>query len=121
MNTLSQKEGEQLKIAFELKAAVKNFRWIISNPFYAGYVTGKLVDRKLIKGRHPALVSLKTFLKANNLITNAVNTGVAKIPKKDELPLKEFAKEGVLTNKEIARRLSKTGLSLTASSLKYQR
>jgi DNA invertase Pin-like site-specific DNA recombinase len=106
-------EGKLLKKAFELKAAgaltnkqicqrlsvkglrltVKNFRWIMSNSFYAGYVTGSLVDGKLIKGQHPPLVDLKTFLRANDLLKKATNVGVAKNAKRDDLPLKVYAKE----------------------------
>lgn len=38
-----------------LRLTEKNFRWILSNPFYAGNITGSLVDVKLVKGKHPAL------------------------------------------------------------------
>ena len=105
--------GEQLKKAFECKAGgvltnkeiinklsnrglkltEKNFRWVLSNPFYAGYVTGKLVGGQLIRGQHPALIDLKTFLKANELLQRAVNVGVPKVYQKEELPLKVFARE----------------------------
>lgn len=108
-------EGKLLKKAFELKIegvltnkqicdrlaakglrlTVKNFRWILSNPFYAGYVTGNFLEGKLVKGKHPALIDLKTYLKANDLLKNAVNTGVAKHAKQDDLPLKVFAREEV--------------------------
>jgi site-specific DNA recombinase len=106
-------EGRLLSKAFELKAqgiltnreicrrlsskglnlTEKNFRWIISNPFYAGYVTGRLVDGKLIKGHHPPVVDIKTFLRANELLNKAVNSGIAKKAKKDDLPLKVFARD----------------------------
>jgi len=43
-----------------------SFRHVFSNPFYAGYVTGKLVGGKLIKGQHPALVDIKTFMKVQD-------------------------------------------------------
>ena len=70
-----------------------NFQWVISNPFYAGYVTGNLVEGKLIKGHHPALISLETFLKANEVLGNAVGVGIPKKSKHDELPLKSFVKD----------------------------
>ncbi|MEP7376777.1 MAG: hypothetical protein ABI675_25490 [Chitinophagaceae bacterium] len=75
----------------------KNFRWIISNPFYAGYVTGKLVDGKLIKGRlrHPALIDLKTFVKANSMLMADPNTGIAKTHQVEEAPLKIFVKDEI--------------------------
>lgn len=85
-------EGKLLKKAFEWKAqgtmtnveiieklAVrglritrKNFRVFISNPFYAGFVT---------------------FLKANNLLDKSVNSGVRKVSRNEQLPLKVFVKE----------------------------
>ena len=106
-------EGKELKKAFKLKAAgnmsnkdiiallnargvkltEKNFRRIISNPFYTGHVTGKLVEGKLIKGQHPALVDMETFLKANDSLDKAPTAGISKQFKHEELPLKIFAKE----------------------------
>ncbi|RYE54370.1 MAG: recombinase family protein, partial [Sphingobacteriales bacterium] len=106
-------EGQELKKAFHLKAEGKltnkeivqrlkakgvritetSFRWILSNPFYAGYVTGKLVDGKLIEGKHPALVDLKTFLKVNALLEGAVNVAIPKDHRKEEVPLKVFARD----------------------------
>ena len=56
----------------------KNFRWILSNVFYAGYVTGRLIDGSLVKGRHPALVNEKVFMKANNLLNKAINVVIEK-------------------------------------------
>lgn len=76
-----------------LRLTEKNFRWVLSNPFYAGYVTGKLVEGKLIEGKHPPLIDLETFLKANDLLSKAVNAGIAKHHKVEDLPLKIFAKE----------------------------
>ena len=76
-----------------LRLTVSNFKWVLSNPFYAGYVTGKLVEGQLIEGKHPRLVDLKTFLKANQLLASAVNNSVPKMSKKEEVPLKVFMRE----------------------------
>ncbi len=106
-------EGKELKKAFALKAEGKltnkeivtrlkakgvrisetSFRWILSNPFYAGYVTGKLVEGKLIQGKHPALVGMKTFLKVNQLFEQAINVAVPKEHRREEVPLKVFARD----------------------------
>ena len=106
-------EGELLKKAFHWKAdgvmtnkeiidklsvrglrlTEKNFRWVISNVFYAGYVTGKLVEGKLINGQHPPLIDLKTFLAANNLLKNDPIAGIVKHHQQEELPLKIFTME----------------------------
>ena len=49
-----------------------NFQLVIANPFYAGYVTGNLVEGQLIKGKHPALIDLHTFAKANEMTIEVV-------------------------------------------------
>jgi len=56
----------------------KSFRSVMSNQFYTGYVTGNLVDGKLIKGHHPALIDFKTFMKANEILAKANIVNVAK-------------------------------------------
>ena len=78
-----------------LRITEKNFRWIMSNVFYTGYITGKLLNGQLVKGKHPSLIDLKTFLKANELLQNAPNVGITKHHKRNELPLKLFAKEEI--------------------------
>ena len=76
-----------------LRLTEKNFRWILSNPFYTGYVTGKLLEGKLVKGQHPPLIDLKMFLKANEHLQRAAGAGMAKQHKQEELPLKIFERE----------------------------
>ena len=108
-------EGKELKRAFILKAegklsnqeiiaklkvkgvrlTEKNFRDVLSNPFYAGYVTGKLLDGKLVKGQHPPLIDLKTFLKVNNVLQEATGAGIPKLQRHEEVPLKVFAKDEI--------------------------
>ncbi|MCW3073174.1 MAG: hypothetical protein JWP69_243 [Flaviaesturariibacter sp.] len=78
-----------------MKLSDKYFRWLLSNVFYAGYVTGRLVDHKLIKGHHPPLIDMETFLRANEMLKDARNVGIAKVPVQEALPLKVFAKEEV--------------------------
>lgn len=72
---------------------------MMSNPFYAGYVTGNLVDGKLIKGHHPVLIDLKTFMKANEILAKANNVNVAKKFHHEQLPLKIFARDEVTGDK----------------------
>ncbi len=106
-------EGKLLRQAFQMKAkgtftnrqiidhlskrglriTEKNFRWVLSNVFYAGFVTGNLVDHQLTKGKHPPLVDMKTFMEANKMMRDETNVGVPKCTKQEELPLKIFAKE----------------------------
>jgi hypothetical protein len=67
----------------------------MKNVFYAGYVSGKLLNGQIIKGKHPPLIDLRTFLKSNELLQNAPNAGISKHHKRDELPLKLFVKEEI--------------------------
>jgi site-specific DNA recombinase len=73
----------------------KSFRGIISNPFYAGYVTGKLLEGRLVKGKHPALIDLKTFLKAGERLNQSNVVGIPKVFSHEEVPLKIFAKDEI--------------------------
>ena len=72
-----------------------SFRHVFSNPFYAGYVTGKLVGGKLMKGQHPALVDVKTFMKVQDILNDNPIAGVPKVSRHDEVPLKTFARDEV--------------------------
>ena len=112
-------EGKVIKFAFILKSEgkytnreimqkmkakgmemnEKSFRNMISNAFYAGYVTGNLVDGKLIKGHHLALIDLKTFIQANEILATAPNAKVAKKFHHPELPLKIFVRDEVSGDK----------------------
>ena len=78
-----------------VEISTKNFRNVFSNPFYAGYVTGSLVGGKLIEGKHPKLIDLKTFLAAQDVLNNNPFVGVAKVFRHDEVPLKIFVKDEV--------------------------
>ncbi len=73
----------------------KNFRGTFSNPFYVGYVTGKLVGGKLIKGKHPALVDIKIFMKVQEKLKEEPCAGIPKHSHHDEVPLKIFARDEI--------------------------
>ena len=76
-----------------LKLTEKNFRFVISNPFYAGYITGRLLKGQYVKGHHPPMITLEMFLKANDLLTKAINSSLPKKQKHEDVPLKIFARE----------------------------
>lgn len=61
-----------------LNLTQKNFRLVISNPFYAVFITGKLLGGKFVEGHHPPIITLEMFLKANQVLAKAVNTGIPK-------------------------------------------
>jgi site-specific DNA recombinase len=78
-----------------VEISTKSFRHVFSNPFYAGYVTGSLLGGKLIEGKHPKLIDLKTFLAAQDVLNNNPFVGVAKVFRHNEVPLKIFVKDEV--------------------------
>ena len=78
-----------------LRLTEKNFRWILSNIFYTGYITGKLLNGQIVKGKHPPLIDINTFLKANKLLQEAPNVGICKHHTREDLPLKLFAREEI--------------------------
>ena len=104
-------EGKQLRKGFQMIAEQKyqfkdvvdhlsrrgvritktSFRHVFSNPFYAGFVTGRLVGGKLIKGLHPPLVDIKTFMRVQDILNDNPIAGVPKVSRHDEIPLKTFA------------------------------
>jgi len=73
----------------------KSFRYVFSNSFYAGFVTGKLVGGKLINGQHPPLIDIKTFMVVQNILNDVPVAGVPKVSRHDEVPLKTFAKDEI--------------------------
>ena len=70
-----------------------SFRHVFSNPFYAGFVTGKLVGGKLVKGLHPPLVDIKTFMRVQDILNDNPIAGIPKVSRHDEVPLKTFARD----------------------------
>jgi site-specific DNA recombinase len=73
----------------------KSFRCVFTNPFYAGFVTGKLVGGKLIKGKHPALIDIKTFMDVQEVLNDNPVAGIPKKTRHEEVPLKVFARDQV--------------------------
>jgi site-specific DNA recombinase len=106
-------EGKQIKKGFQMiaerkyqfkevidhlrhhgvKITEKSFRYVFSNSFYAGFVTGKLLAGKLIKGHHPPLIDIKIFIAVQDILNDVPVAGVAKVYRHDEVPLKSFAKD----------------------------
>ena len=65
---------------------------IYSNPFYCGVITNKMLNGKLIKGVHPAIISEEDFLEVNNIRQSANKFGVTHQKEIEPLPLKVFMK-----------------------------
>ncbi len=75
----------------------KSFYRQIGNPFYCGYYMNAYFPGKLIKGHHPALVSMELFMKANSVAITNPHKGIAKKFKDPDMPLKSFLRSE-LTN-----------------------
>ncbi|MCB9195528.1 MAG: recombinase family protein [Flavobacteriales bacterium] len=67
---------------------------IFSNPFYCGIIVSKMIPGEVIEGRHEPMVSQDTFLKVNNVISEARNHPVTHKEEDENLPLKRFMKCG---------------------------
>lgn len=85
-----------VEIAKELNSANypisdKQISKILRNPFYCGYVTQKILDGKIVKGKHPALISEMVFLEANELLKKN-RSGFKHKKQIDEIPLKRHLK-----------------------------
>lgn len=65
---------------------------IFSNPFYCGVIVNKMLNGKLIKGNHPAIISEEIFLAVNNIRKSANKYGVPHQSEIEALPLKVFMK-----------------------------
>ena len=112
-NYVINEDGELLRLGFKWKAEgkmnnleivnkmrgmgssiqYKSFVRIISNPFYAGFITHGLIPGEMIQGQHHALISEALFLKANDVVMENPHKGIGKKFKNNELPLKSFAKD----------------------------
>ena len=110
-------EGKFMKMGFKFKAEgklsnkeivdrlrqlgstieYKSFYRQITNPFYCGYFVNAYFPGKLIKGHHPALVSMELFMKANAVAITNPHKGIAKKFKDPDMPLKSFLRSE-LTN-----------------------
>lgn len=109
------KDGELLKLAFKWKAEgkmnnldiveklqkmgstieYKSFARIIANPFYCGLITHSLIPGEVHPGKHPPLVSVDLFKKANTVLSINPHKGISKKFKIEPLPLKSFAKDAI--------------------------
>jgi site-specific DNA recombinase len=106
------KTGEKLRKAFEWKIQgmtneeiltrlhslgvsiyKQKLSMIFSNPFYAGIIVNKMLNGRVIKGKHPSLITEEQFLTVNNIRAAAKGKyGILHDPEKDMLPLKVFTK-----------------------------
>ena len=48
-----------------LKITLRNMSWILSNPFYCGFISSTMLPEGLVKVYHPAIIYKEIFLAAN--------------------------------------------------------
>jgi site-specific DNA recombinase len=104
--------GKKLKRAFEWKAqgmkndeilkrlnalGVKIYKqklsMIFSNPFYCGIISNRMLDGKLIEGKHEKMISHELFLQVNRIRADAKGKyGVTHEKERKDIPLKAFVK-----------------------------
>lgn len=103
--------GKKLKKAFHWKAdgmkneetiarlkamGVKMYKQqltkIFKKPFYCGLINHGLLDGKVKKGKHEAMISPELFMRINEIHQQSGNYGVPHLKERVELPLKVFVK-----------------------------
>ena len=77
--------------ALGLKITPERCTEVLRNPFYCGLIAHKLLEGKVIEGKHERLISKEVFLKVNE-VQNKNPYGYTTNPKNDRLPLKTFLK-----------------------------
>ena len=76
-----------------LKIYKQKLSMIFSNPFYCGVISTRMLNGKLVEGRHEKLISPELFLKVNNVrVAAGGKYGVAHQSEVDAIPLKMFMK-----------------------------
>ena len=76
-----------------LKITLRHMAWVLSNPFYCGYIISALLPGEVNIGKHPPIIDEKTFLEVNNIGQQNPIYGIVKVKNQEELPLKIFMKE----------------------------
>jgi DNA invertase Pin-like site-specific DNA recombinase len=64
---------------------------ILKNPFYMGYISHKMLNGEVIKGKHEPLITEDMFLSVNN-ITAKHHQGYEQVKSNEKYPLKHFIK-----------------------------
>ena len=78
-----------------LKTTLRHLAWIFNNVFYCGYIKSSLLPGELIIGKHPALISVDLFIRANNIIKQNPRSGLIRQNQPEALPLKVFVKDEI--------------------------
>ena len=91
-NTLSNTEISRQMATMGFKVSNKVLTDMLRNPFYCGYISHKLLDGKIVKGKHEPLISEEIFLKVNYIL-QSIPRGF-KHSKTEVMPLRQFLKCG---------------------------
>jgi site-specific DNA recombinase len=69
----------------------KRFSEILRNPFYCGFLSHSLLEGRVVKGKHEAVVSEELFLQANDMLKKNAS-GYKAEQKNIHIPLKNFVR-----------------------------
>ncbi len=54
------------------KRGWESIKWLLVNPLYAGFVSSKLIDGKMVKGLHEPIISEKTYYRTRAIINGDI-------------------------------------------------
>jgi site-specific DNA recombinase len=91
-NTISNTEISKQMALQGFNVSNKLLTDMLRNPFYCGYLSNKLLDGRIIKGKHQPLISEEIFLKVNYIL-QSVPSGFSH-SKSETMPLRRFLKCG---------------------------
>ncbi len=84
---LTNVEIEKRMKEMGLRLTTKRLTDTLRNPFYCGYISHKLLDGEVVRGKHPALISEDVFLEVNDIVKkNAQGYRVSE--ENEHLPMK---------------------------------
>ena len=86
---LPQNEITQRLRAMGMKLSRSSMSCILKNPFYCGIISNKLLEGKVVQGKHEKLISQELFLAVNELLSNARKPNSRYCIDNDFLPLKQ--------------------------------
>lgn len=108
-DTLSNTQISRQMATMGFKVSNKLLTDMLRNPFYCGYISHKLLDGRIIKGNHEALISEEIFLKVNDIL-QSIPSGF-KHSQSEAIPLRRFLKCGKCGANMTGYLVKKKGLS----------
>jgi len=67
-----------------------NISHILKNPFYCGIISNRLLEGKIVQGKHEKIISQEIFLAVNELLSSSRNPNSSYCINNERLPLKQI-------------------------------